>query len=62
MKRNDIDALGHAGWRKCARKKRYKDEVEAKQKAKEYQMSYYFCDICKGYHLTKKGIKSYKRI
>ena len=53
MKRNDIDVLGHAGWRKCARKKRYKEEIEAKRKAKEYQMNYYFCDICKGFHLTK---------
>ncbi|MBR1455109.1 MAG: hypothetical protein IJ593_10790 [Lachnospiraceae bacterium] len=54
MKRNDLDVLGHSGYRSCARKKRFKTEKEAKQKAKDYEMQYYYCDICKGYHLTKK--------
>ena len=54
MKRNDLDELGYAGWRSCARKKRYKTEKEAKQKSKDYQMNYYYCDICKGYHLTSQ--------
>ena len=52
MKRNDLEELGHSGWRSCARKKRYKTEKEAKVKAKDYQMNFYYCDICKGYHLT----------
>ena len=56
MKRNDLDELGRAGWRSCARKKRYKTEKEAKAKAKEYQMSYYYYDICKGYHLTSAKV------
>ncbi len=54
MKRNDLDVLGHSGYRKCARKKRYKLEDEARRKAKEYKMNYYFCDLCGGYHLTKQ--------
>ena len=54
MKRNDLEKLGYSGWRSCARKKRYKTEKEAKSKAQEYQMNCYYCDICKGYHLTSK--------
>lgn len=53
MKRNNLDELGYIGYRSCARKKRYKTEKEAKAKAKNYKMQYYYCDICKGYHLTK---------
>ena len=56
MKRNDLDVLGHAGYRGCARKKRYKTEEEAKRKAKEYKMQYYYCNLCNGYHLTKQKI------
>lgn len=54
MKRNGIDKLGYIGYRSCARKKRYKLENEAKSKAHDYKMDYYYCEICKGYHLTKK--------
>ena len=54
MKRNDLDEIGRSGWRSCGRKKRYKLEKEAKTKAKEYQMEYYYCNLCKGYHLTSK--------
>lgn len=54
MKRNDLDELGKAGYRSCVRKKRYKTAREATSKAKKYQMKYYFCDICKGYHLTSQ--------
>lgn len=58
MKRNDLDTLGHAGYRSCARKKRYKTEDEARKKAKEYEMQYYHCEICGGYHLTKQKNKN----
>ena len=57
MKRNDLDVIGYKGYRSCARKKRYKTEKEASAKAKEYRMNYYFCDICKGYHLTSQDVK-----
>ena len=57
MKRNDLDEIGYKGYRSCARKKRYKTEKEASAKAKEYRMNYYFCDICKGYHLTSQDVK-----
>lgn len=50
MKTNE--ELNRQSWRGCIKKKRYKTEKEAKAKAKEYQMNYYHCDICNGYHLT----------
>ena len=28
--------------------------ADLQAKAKEYQMQYYYCDICKGYHLTSQ--------
>ena len=50
MKTND--ELDRASWRGCKKKKRYKTEAEAKKKAKEYQMNFYECKYCGGWHLT----------
>ena len=50
MKTND--ELDRASWRGCKKKKRYKTETEAKKKAKEYQMNFYECKYCGGWHLT----------
>lgn len=50
MKTNE--ELSRETWRGCIKKKRYKTEEEAKKKSKQYQMYYYKCDNCGGYHLT----------
>lgn len=45
-------------WRQCGKKKRYKDESDARavlRKCKERRgvdLDYYYCVYCKGYHLT----------
>ena len=41
-------------------KRRYRDEHEARQaikscqKSRDVALDFYYCDFCKGYHLTKR--------
>ena len=48
-------------WRQCKKKRRYRDENEVRkmmkirQNASGQRLDYYFCEYCKGYHLTHKA-------
>ncbi len=50
--------MTRAEWRKCGRKKRYRDEHTANQYRKRYEqmrgkkLDYYWCGCCNGFHLT----------
>ena len=51
---------GNRGHRQCGRKMRYQDEISAMLKAQQISASkgvdlfVYHCDICGGWHLTKR--------
>lgn len=51
---------GKAGHRQCGRKGRYPDEISALLAAQQMSQKYgsdmytYHCDICGGWHLTKR--------
>lgn len=45
-------------WRRCGSKHRYRYEHDAEQSRKKYEqlrgkkLRVYYCDVCKGFHLT----------
>ena len=47
-------------WRQCGSKRRYRDEHTANhfrklfEKERGKKLDYYWCEYCKGYHLTSK--------
>ena len=49
-------------WKSCGSKRRYRDEHTANQYRKKYELQrgvkldYYYCQNCKGYHLTSTPV------
>lgn len=41
-------------WRSCSRKVRFGSEHDAERKAKQFGQKHYFCELCRGYHCTKR--------
>lgn len=47
-------------WRQCGSKRRYRDEHTANkfrklfEKERGKKLDYYWCEYCRGYHLTSK--------
>lgn len=48
-------------WRSCGKKKRYRDENAVREairrvhKKREVYLDYYYCEYCKGWHMTSKA-------
>lgn len=49
-------------WRSCTRKHRYKNFFTASKWGNEYGLRVYDCQVCRGYHLTKKEDNFYEKI
>lgn len=48
--------------RQCKKKKRYKDlkHVQSAVRLIKVPMRYYYCELCKGYHLTRSDFGDFK--